>query len=73
MSVDGWIAQSGSDPLGSNCETAGLLVIGRLIPLTIGIGLLLLEVLGVGGTVAITAGFFLSAGFHAGVRCITLH
>ena len=73
MSVDGWIAQSGSDPLGSNCETAVLLVIGRLIPLTLGIGLLLLEVLGMGGTVAITAGLFLSAGFHAGVRCFDFH
>ena len=73
MLADGLIAQSGSDPLGSNCETAGLLVIGRLMPLTIGIGLLLLEVLGVGGTVAIAAGLFLSAGFHAGVRCFDFH
>lgn len=73
MLADGWIAQSGSDPLGSNCETADLLVIGRLMPLTIGIGLLLTEVLGMGGTVAIAAGLFLSAGFHAGVRCFDFH
>ena len=72
MLADGLIAQSGGDPLGSNCETAGLLVIGRLMPLTIGIGLLL-EVLGVGGAVAIAARLFLSAGFHAGVRCFDFH
>lgn len=61
-------------PLGSNYgDTVGLLFIGRFLPTHIGIGLLLSEVLGMGGTVAITAGLFLTAGFHAGVRSFVLH
>lgn len=74
MSADGYVAKSGSEPLGSNYGIAvGLLFIGRLLPLTIGIGLLLAEVLGVCGTVAIAAGLLLTAGFHTGVRRIILH
>ena len=74
MSADRYVAKSGSEPLGSNYgDAAGLLVIGRLTPLTIGIGFLLTEVLGMSGTVAITAGLLLSAGFHAVIRRIILH
>lgn len=74
MSADRYVAKSGSEPLGSNYgDAADLLVIGRLTPLTIGIGFLLTEVLGMSGTVAITAGLLLSAGFHAGIRRIILH
>ena len=74
MSADRYVAKSGSEPLGSNYgDTVGLLFIGRLLPLTIGIGLLLAEVLGMCGTVAIAAWLLLTAGFHAGVRCIILH
>ena len=74
MSADRYVAKSGSEPLGSNYgDAAGLLVIGRLTPLTIGIGFLLTEVLGMSGTVAITAWLLLSAGFHAGIRRIILH
>ena len=72
--ADGYVAKSGSDPLGSNCEIAGLLaLIGRSLALTAGIGFLLLEMLGMGGTVAIAAGLFLPAGFHTGIRCFRLH
>lgn len=73
MLSDGWIAKSGSNPPGSNCETAGLLVVGRLAPLSIGIGILLDEVLGVCRTVTIAAGLLLSAGFSAGVRNFDFH
>ena len=74
MSADRYVAKSGSEPLGSNYgDAAGLLVIGRLTPLTIGIGFLLTEVLGMGGAVAITAGLFLPTGFHTGVRSFRLH
>ena len=74
MLVSRYVAQSWSDQLGSNYgDAVGLLVIGRFLPPYIGIGLLLAEVLGMGGAVAITAGLFLTAGFHAGVRCIILH
>ena len=69
-----YVAQSWSDQLGSNYgDAVGLLVIGRFLPPYIGIGLLLAEVLGMGGTVAITAGLLLSAGFHTGIRRIILH
>lgn len=61
-------------PLGSNYgDAVGLLFIGRLLPLTIGIGLLLAEVLGMCGAVAIAAGLLLTAGFHAGVRRFDFH
>lgn len=74
MSADGYVAKSGSEPLGSNYgDTVGLLFIGRLLPLTIGIGLLLAEVLGMCGAVAIAAGLLLTAGFHAGVRRFDFH
>lgn len=43
------------------------------MPLTLGTGFLLLEVLGVGGAVAITAGLLLTTGFHTGVRRFVLH
>ena len=74
MSADRYVAKSGSEPLGSNYgDAAGLLVIGRLTPLTIGIGFLLTEVLGMGGTIAITTGLLLSAGFHTGVGSFDFH
>lgn len=69
-----YVAKSGSEPLGSNYgDAVGLLFIGRLLPLAIRIGLLFAEVLGMGGTVTITAGLFLSAGFHTGVRDFDFH
>lgn len=72
--MDGYVAKSGSDPLGGNYGNAvGLLLIGRFTPLHIGIGFLLAEVLGMGGAVAITAGLFLTAGFHTGVRRFDFH
>ena len=52
---------------------SGITLIGRPLALTAVVGLLLLEMLGMGGTVAITAGLFLPAGFHAGIRCFRLH
>ena len=74
MSVDRYVAKSGSEPLGSNYgDAAGLLFIRRLLPLTIGIGLLLAEVLGVCGAVAIAAGLLLTAGFHTGIRRFDFH
>ena len=70
----GYVAQSGKGtPLGSNCKIAGLLLIRRLLTVATGIGFLLLEMLGMGGTVAITAGLFLPAGFHTGIRSFRLH
>lgn len=61
-------------PLGSNYSNAvGLLFIRRLLPLHIGIGLLLYEVLRMCGTVAIAARLLLTAGFHTGVRRFDFH
>lgn len=72
--ADGYVAQSGKGtPLGSNCEIAGLLLIRRPLAFAAGIGFLLLEMLGMCGTVAITAGLFLPTGFHTGVRSFRLH
>ena len=71
--ADGYVAKSGSDPLGSNREIAGLLaLIGRPLALTAGIGFLL-EMLRMGGTVAIAAGLFLPAGFHTRIRSFVFH
>lgn len=65
--------QKRSYPLGSNCEIAGLLLIRRLLSIATGIWFLLLKMLWMGGTVAITTGLFLPAGFHAGIRSFRLH